>query len=136
MNPYQHLAVKVRRLLGAEARLSAEERKRNQWSLLTEFCGHKVIVGKADVNTMFYQIGEGQRKLCYPDDLLARLDKLGREPYWRYEVVGAERKFTNTLAAAQRDPVVGTVIYGLDEGRTKIYKVVKPLVGQPKWVKA
>ncbi len=87
INPYQHLARKVRDLLMAEAKLSVEERKANQWQLLFKFADTQITIGKGDVNTIFFQFGEnGSRKVCYPDDILDRLDRMGKQRYWRYVV--------------------------------------------------
>lgn len=87
MNPYKHLAVKVRALLASESKLSAEERKQNQWQLLVTFADTKIMVGKGDVNTMFYQFGEGERKIAFPDTVLDRLEALGTQKHYRYKVV-------------------------------------------------
>lgn len=117
-NPYRHLLSKVTALLKLEARMSPEERADNQWQLLVKFCGTQVTVGKGGVNTIFYVLGaKGQRKLCYPDDILEKLSTLSQQKYWRYEVKDSEgnSKFSWTLDSIRgKVPAArGSKIYGL-----------------------
>lgn len=66
---------KVFTLLKTESKLSLLERKNQQWQLLFQIKGYgSYVLGKGGINTMFYTIDDGERKLCYPDDLLALID--------------------------------------------------------------
>ena len=117
LNPYAHLHSKITRLLQAEAKLSADERKANQWQLRVAFCGTHVTVGKGDVNTIFFQFGEdGQRMVCFPDEILARLEKLRKQPAWRYELVtpkGSKQFWSLDALMKKVAPARGYKIYGL-----------------------
>jgi hypothetical protein len=139
-NPYRHVASKIRRLLESESLMSAEDRQCNQWSLITMFCGTRLLVGKGDVNTMFYQLGEGERKVCFPDELLDRLTALGAQSHWRFEVVDSKGKVvkqTWTLKAAMKaEPKPGHWIIGHKDKAHKLYRYVRPMIGDPKWLKA
>lgn len=119
MNPYKHLAVKVRALLASEAKMTAEERKQNQWQLLVTFTDTKLTVGKGDVNTMFYQFGDGERKIAFPDTVLDRLDALGTQKHYRYLVVvdKTTKHFWSLPQALQKiTPTRGAKVYGLRDG--------------------
>lgn len=67
---------KVFQLLQAEGKMNMTERSCQQWQLLFTIPGKgQVIVGKGGINTMFYIINEGERKLCLPSDMLDKIDK-------------------------------------------------------------
>ena len=82
LNPYKHLYSKITALLRAEAKLSPEERKANQWQLLVQFANTQITVGKGDVNTIFFQFGDGKRRVCYPDEILDILKKHGEQKHF------------------------------------------------------
>lgn len=133
VNPYKQLLAKTKALLACEARLEPEERRQNQWQLLIKFSGVQVVVGKGDVNTMFILMGEEPRRVCYPDALLERLQALGDQPYWRYEMVTPDKgsQFYWTLARLKRDtvPMRGAVVYGHRETRERVLHASKGLDG-------
>ena len=70
-----------------EAKLSADQRKTNEWQLLTKVNGHPIIVGKGGVNTIFYKFGDRERRVCYPDQILDRLQELAAQRCDGYLVV-------------------------------------------------
>lgn len=132
LNPYRHLTTKITALLRAEAKLSKEERRQQQWMLMIEFAGTKVTIGKGDVNTIFSQFGEdGKRRTSYPDQILDRLGTLGAQKHWRYELVtadGESRWFWELDALkAKVKPTRGAKIYGHTETRQLVNKAVKGL---------
>jgi hypothetical protein len=125
-NPYRHLLSKITALLRLEAKMTAEERRANQWQLLVKFNGTQVTVGKGDVNTIFCQFGEnGERKVCYPDQILERLSTLGAQKYWRFEVVTADgkSKWFWSLDAIKKKvtPARGMKVYGHTDKRTLLH---------------
>lgn len=122
MNPYKHLAVKIRALLATESKLTAEERQQNQWQLFVKFAGTQIMVGKGDVNTIFYKFGEGERKAVFPDTILDRLDALSTQKHYRYTVVVGEKRrgFWSLSQALQKvDAARGAKVYGHGDGDTE-----------------
>jgi hypothetical protein len=88
----RHLLDKVKRLLASEASLTAEECKQNQWQLLTTYGNLLYIVGRGGANTCFYKIGDSERQVCYPDELVNFLTNLISQKYASYSVYSKERK--------------------------------------------
>jgi hypothetical protein len=69
------LRAKVVALLRIESKMGLAERGAQQWQLLVQLNGDECyVVGKGGVNTMFYTVNGGERKLCYPDEMLALID--------------------------------------------------------------
>lgn len=133
-NPYRHLITKITALLRTEAKMTAEERKANQWQLLVKFCGTQVTVGKGDVNTIFFQFGEnGERKVCYPDQILDRLNTYAIQKYWRYELLtssGESRWFFSLDALKKKvKPERGMKIYGHTSKKVLLHKAHNALEG-------
>lgn len=62
-----------RALMNIEQTLSPAQRKLNQFQLLATEGLITYIVGKGGANTIFYSVNQGERKLCYPDEMLAIL---------------------------------------------------------------
>jgi hypothetical protein len=80
--------------------------------------GTKLLVGKGDVNTMFYQFGTDERQANYPDWVLEHLETLGSQPFTRYEVVDTDGEVLNSywsLARLKRrlKPEIGTRVVGV-----------------------
>lgn len=133
-NPYRHCAVKVRALFQSEARMSPEERRQNQWTLLIKFGTTQIVVGKGDVNTVFYTLGaDGERKICYPDSLLENLTALGNQSHWYYELERPNRPLKHywKLASLQRliVPDKGYRVYGIGKTREQVLRGYKGLDG-------
>lgn len=132
-NPYRHLITKITALLRSEAKMTAEERRCNQWQLLVKFMDTQIMIGKGDVNTIFFQFGEkGSRKACYPDQILEHLSKLASQKYWRYELVDAKGQSTWFWSLAmlkkKTTPAKGMKIFGHKDGaRTLAHKTVQGL---------
>lgn len=136
MNPYRHAITKMTALLKTEAKLSPEERAQNQWQFLVRFSDTQLMVGKGDVNTMFYQLGaEGKRHVVYPDVALEKLEILAKQKYWRYKaVINGTTTYFWTLKSLLRDvaPQKSACIYGIDETETLIGSAV-PSFGGVTW---
>lgn len=133
-NPYRHLMSKVTALLRTEAKMSADERRANQWQLLVKFCDTQITVGKGDVNTIFVQMGvNGKRLTCYPDQILEKLSALGSQKYYRYEVVDAagasEWFFSMELLKKKVTPEKGMKMYGHTDKRVLLHKTHQALNG-------
>lgn len=133
-NPYRHLMSKVTALLRTEAKMSADERRANQWQLLVKFCDTQITVGKGDVNTIFVQMGAtGKRLTCYPDQILEKLSALGSQKHYRYEVVDAAGDSTWFFSLAtlkkQVTPEKGMKLYGHTDKRVFLHKTHQALNG-------
>lgn len=106
MDPYKHLKRKVNSLLTAEATLTDDERATMQWQLLATIGKRRLLVGKGGVNTMFYRfdlvngdsVQEGERHICYPHEMLERLDAWSSR---EYEIYLITRSKTRHLASYQ-----------------------------------
>lgn len=142
-NPYRHVHSKVRMLLASEARMSADERRACQWTVLVKFCDTYILVGKGDVNTVFMQIGEaGTRRVVYPDTALERLAALGTQPYWMYELRFKESDDREPLWLCSveeikrkypADTCAGARIYGHKLKEKLVYKIASTMQGK-EWV--
>ncbi len=141
-NPYRHLQTKIRSLLVSEAKMSAEERRANSWMLQIACAGTKFTVGKGDVNTMFYQFGDDERKANYPDWVLEHLDALGSQKFTRYEVIDTDGNVKNfwSLARIRRKftPKAGMRVVGIrgldhELERELVLIVNRDKEGAPAW---
>jgi hypothetical protein len=122
VNPYRHLASQSRALLRMENNLGPDERSKLSWMLRVEFAGTSVVVGKGGANTMFAQFGNGRRVVNYPNKILARLDRLGRQEHVLYGIYRPDRSWTQfwLMSKALEEPaVVGSRIYGVSANGTK-----------------
>lgn len=137
MNPYRHMQVKVRALLASEAKLSAEERRQNQWMLQVSFCGTKLLVGKGDVNTIFYQLGDGKRNVVYPDTMLERLEAWAAQPFYLYVAMtkdGKRQTFTTLERLKAKVEVrLGMKILGLRDDQQTVVAVSRNGLDSVEW---
>ena len=84
---YRTMLAKVRSLMLNEARLSDKLKSAQQWQLLFQIDGMDIIVGKGGINTMFYILGTGgKRVICYPDELVDKIKKWSQRKYTAYIV--------------------------------------------------
>ena len=134
MNPYQILRKKIEALLAIESKLAPEERKQNEWLLTVRFADTQIVVGKGDVNTMFYAFGDGARKLCYPDELLSKLYKLEKQPFARYKVASSGKILFSETAACKSTPK-GVIIGIAADGSEKVAFRAKANLKGMEWVK-
>lgn len=142
-NPYRHVHSKVRMLLASEARMSADERRACQWTVLVKFCDTYILVGKGDVNTVFMQMGPtGVRQTVYPDTALEQLTALGSQPYWRYELRWKDSEanpsiwFSSVEKLKRKYPAetcAGARIYGHKTKEKLVYKIASTMQGKD-WV--
>lgn len=73
---FKSMRAKVVGLLRVEAKMSIKERENQQWQLLYQIKGFgDYIVGKGGANTMFWIKDNGERSLCYPNDMIQLIDK-------------------------------------------------------------
>jgi DNA-binding MarR family transcriptional regulator len=128
MNPYRLLQQKLTACLRLEAKLTKEEREANEMSFLVKFGDTRVTLLKGGVNTIAYTLGNGQRKVCYPDDALEMLDKLAKREHWYYEVGGVTR-FHIAKIVKLPPTQIGEKIYGVNENGKKLLYVAKPVLG-------
>lgn len=138
-NPYAHLARQVRALLRVEMLFSPDERQNIEWVLQVGVHGEKVVVGKGGANTIFFTFGSGKRQICFPDRILAILDKLARQPFVLYTVYvgkGSAVKFDRDHALKVQ-PLVGSTIMGKTvHGKTAtVFRGRKDLSGNVRWMK-
>lgn len=137
MNPLLHLLTKVKYLLHCESKLTDEQKALHQWQLLTSRGSINYIVGKGGVNTCFYVLGENERVVCYPQELVDMLTKLSKEKYSEYVIVNQAKKRLSkaklTLAEALeiKPKSTGAYIVGVtDSGKmSRLYYSSKGLNG-------
>lgn len=127
---YRSMLSKVRALLKIELPHNAEDRKLQQWQLLFTIDGIQYVVGKGGVNTMFYQIGIANRKLCYPEELLQLLESFTRRKVSSYAICDPKGKVVLSGLMSEEDalkkkPKIGYFIVGFVDG-----KKVRLYVGQ------
>lgn len=73
---FKAMRSKVVGLIRVEDRMTIKERKCQQWQILFQIKGFgDYIVGKGGANTMFYMVDGGERKLCFPQEMIQILDK-------------------------------------------------------------
>ncbi len=102
-NLFKHMRTKVKLLLNAEMKMTADERKAQQWQLLFTIRGTQYVVGKGGVNTMFYVVGDKERVLCYPDELLAAIDFWDKKKYSEYAIYSKAGKPLETGIKSERE---------------------------------
>lgn len=109
---FKHMRTKVRLLLNAEAKMTAEERKAQQWQLLFQIRGTQYVIGKGGVNTMFYVVGDQPRVLCYPDELLAAIDFWDKKKYSEYAIYTKDGKPIETGIKTEKEALAKTAPTG------------------------
>lgn len=80
MNVYKNLLFKIRALLKEDDNLTKEQSELFQWQLLVKIEEYTFSVGKGGVNTIFYSASSTAREVCYPDEMLAKLENLSKRP--------------------------------------------------------
>lgn len=92
MHPFKNLLQKVRALLKEDDHLTKEQCEQHQWQLLVKLPNdYTFIVGKGGVNTIFYSETSTERAVCYPDEIIALLERLSRENRFGYLALNAKR---------------------------------------------
>ena len=138
MNTIKHLVTKAKLLLHQESKLEPEERAQHQWQMLTKRSGVQYIVGKGGANTCFIVIGEGERKLYYPDEFIKQLEKLAKQKFGAYAIYCKRRdklyptRWHTIDEVKAREPRRSSlVIVGLDDkgNRHELYYASKGLTG-------
>ena len=141
-NQLKHMLTKAKYLLYLESKLAAEDVAQNQWQLLASHHGVIYIVGRGGANTCFYKIGDQERQICYPNDLVKFLTKLASQKYASYSVYSKERKLLKKgfisldEALAYKPKGAGMWIVGVtqDNKKRKLYYSVSGLRSND-WVK-
>lgn len=135
MNPlFRVMAAKVKSLMLHEHRLTQEEKKCQQWQLLFQIDGIQFIVGKGDVNTMFYIVGDEERVICYPDELMEKIQEWNKAKYTSYYVFSKDKE---KLSGPSRRKIkdtnfpVGSLLVGRNgEGKKRVAVLQKSLTGK------
>ena len=135
MNPlFKVMASKVRSLMIHEARLTNDMKKCQQWQLLFQIDGIQFIVGKGDINTMFYVVADEDRVICYPDELIEKIWEWSRRKYTSYYVfTGKKEKVSGPLWHRPKDTdyPVGSLIVGRNsDGKKRLAVLQKSLAGK------
>ena len=132
VNHFSHLRSQVKACLEKEAKLSPNDRKKHQWQFLTTLNGVTYIVGKGGANTMFYSVGNGERKLCHPKEMLDIISSWGKAKYAMYAIGKKRDAYTHgpsedidTLLEEQGEP--GEYIVGMtSDGKVvRLYEAKK-----------
>ena len=135
------LKQKVQQLLAIEFKMTQAERQCQQWQLLFQIKGMgQVVVGKGGINTMFYQVGNGERELCLPQKLGEVIDTwIALANTTTYCIVNAEGKVVKrnlSKAEALNYPKAktGYLLCEVADGkRKKLMKMSKGLMGKSAW---
>lgn len=141
-NPFKHLVAKVKYMLYLESKLDLEECAQSQWQMFCKWCEIQYIFGRGGANTCFYQIGNGERQVCYPDELVKWLDKLSKQKFGAYAICDQNKKIKQGLFPSLDDckdiepKKAGLYIVGLDE-RGKFHRLMYSSVGLERnvWLK-
>jgi hypothetical protein len=96
-NPYRHLAKNANTLLNSELKLRLEDREHIEWLMRVEFAGTKIQIGKGGANTCYWTLGDGKRRIDYPNKMLMLLDRLGRQTHPYYAKIGLRGERTNAF---------------------------------------
>jgi len=137
---FKAMKQKVFRLLEAEAKMNVAERRAQQWQLLFQIDGHgQYIVGKGGVNTMFYKVGDAERELCLPADLLDKIDTwvalAGQITYCiMRDGKVIKRNLSESEAKTYKKAQVGDYLCSISDGkRRRLMKMSKGLMGKSAW---
>lgn len=135
---YKAMLAKTRGLLKVESTHSEKQRKAQQWQLLFSIDGTQYIVGKGGVNTTFYKVGDGERKLCYPEELLTFLEALTRKKYSSYAIYSKDGKPLETGIMTEADALkkkasVGSYIVALNDGKKIRLFIMQAGIFKPVW---
>lgn len=138
-NPFRVLHSKAKYLFDQEAKLTNEEKADHQWQLLLSVGGVQYIVGKGGVNTAFYIIGDNERVVCYPYELLDKIKSWSESGFASYMVVDTHydpprRKLAPTddlEGILDKTPKPGYLIVGIkrDGKKQRLYLAKKTLSG-------
>ena len=142
MNQLKHLLAKVRALFALESKLTNEQKGMHQWQLLTEYGGVQYVVGKGGINTAFYKIGDEERQVCYPEELIIFLTNLTKQKYASFAICNKQKQVVygpfpelgKCKGKVPKKP--GFYIVGIDE-RKKLHRLYYNVVGlsSTDWVK-
>lgn len=133
------MKAKVMALLKEEARLSAKERQSQQWQLLLQIENvGQFIVGKGGINTMFYIVNNGERKLCLPADMVNKIDKwIVKLSVKSYSIYLDGKKIKSGLSTIEEAKKVkakrGSIIYEIEAGKKKKVLVCKKALMGNAW---
>jgi len=141
MNPYRWLATNARALLRNELPLNAEERNTTQWLMTVDVLDRKFMIGRGGANTCFWQVGDSQRHIGYPNDLLTMLDTLAKQGHIGYKIHyrdGRCQTFLARKAALRVSPNDATIIEGINEDNSvnRLFLARKNIGNEAKWIKA
>lgn len=88
----KHLLAKTKALFSLEGKLQNADKEKHQWQLYMNVGGLQFIVGKGGINTAFYKIGDEERQVCYPHELVTFLTKLAKRKHVAYAVYTKDKK--------------------------------------------
>jgi hypothetical protein len=91
MRPYAYLARAVAAQVKLEERLNADDSERIFWTTVVKFAGTRVTIGKVEIRTYFWQLGNGERKQGSYVHLQGALRELGKQPYPVYRLQDKDR---------------------------------------------
>ena len=135
---YRSMLSKVKALLKVESGQTLEERKSQQWQLLFDIDNTKFIVGKGGANTMFYTVGDKERVLCYPDELLSFLSKFVEHKHSTYAIYSDKGRPITTGILSEDEALkltapVGYYIVAMENAKKKRLYVRKSGVFEHVW---
>jgi hypothetical protein len=131
----------LRAQLRVEAVLPPEQRARTGWTVMVEFAGTRVVIGRGGVNTCFFTFGDGERRIDYPAKLLRALDLYARQSYPLYRIRDRNdrvmRQMFSSAKIREVSPEKGWVIHGVDadDQEQTLYVARVNVRGELDWIK-
>jgi hypothetical protein len=126
-NQFEQLYRSVAGLLKEQDTLSLKERECSQFTLLTTIGGIKYLVGKGGISTMFYCVGDSERKVCYEEEMLKVIKKWMNVDYTLFCIFNTttrktrKQKYETVEDALKVMPREHDRIYGIGKERKLLY---------------
>lgn len=137
LNPYRNLLQKVKAALKEDDNLTPNQCEIFQWQFLAKIGEHTFTVGKGGINTIFFSLASNQREVCYPEDILTRLENLSRGDIFCYRVLDRKKNLLcYTVDKAFAKEVEGAAFVETVDFRgrkTPLAKKTDDLFGKKTW---
>lgn len=143
MEQIKTLRKRIRAIWKQEEDSPPQVRKLFQWQMLAYQNGIPYVVGKADANTFFYQVGsDGVMEYVMPDKMFEVMDSWCSSRYLYYSIAKGSKVSKklraddpNNLLKRTHDKYAGCYIVGVSTtGVERLYKLKQGLTGNM-WVK-
>lgn len=141
MSIFNSLYNSVKFLLKEQDTMNNEQRKQSQFTLLIVVHSIQYVVGKGGLNTMFYIVNKGERKVCYPEEMLKIIkswDKAEQTAFFVYDGVArsiVSGPYASVEEAQQCEAKKEYKIVGNGKSKAVLYKSAINLNKQRVWKK-